>query len=270
MERIDGWGQTRKRRRLIRHWMETTPESTALDRGTLQGLLASVMTAFILFMAVTLSASRAHASESSIAETLKAQYPLTKVGVTMLKFDYNRITQPGAVLTVRVPGIYADVANTTQAIVNTSIVDGQAIQQKGFLASLSDTHESRTLTPGETVYVTKLDVKGDQVRFELLTVNVTTLGSGIGTRYRAEVTFHIPNLDTLKADEVQKTIDAVIADSATANAVESKTIKVGMSTEEVKKVLGNPEKIVDLGEKQIYIYKDMKVIFKDSQVSDVE
>jgi hypothetical protein len=62
----------------------------------------------------------------------------------------------------------------------------------------------------------------------------------------------------------------VIADPATASAVESKTIKLGMSTDEVKKSLGNPDKIVDLGTKQIFIYKDMKVVFVDSVVSDVQ
>jgi hypothetical protein len=62
----------------------------------------------------------------------------------------------------------------------------------------------------------------------------------------------------------------VIADPATASAVESKTIKLGMSTDEVKKSLGNPDKIVDLGTKQFFIYKDMKVVFVDSVVSDVQ
>jgi hypothetical protein len=48
------------------------------------------------------------------------------------------------------------------------------------------------------------------------------------------------------------------------------TVKLGMSTDEVKKSLGNPDKIVDLGAKQIYIYKDMKIVFIDSKVSDVQ
>ena len=53
-------------------------------------------------------------------------------------------------------------------------------------------------------------------------------------------------------------------------ANESKTIKLGMSTDEVKKSLGNPDKIVDLGAKKVYVYKDMKVVFQDNQVSDVQ
>ncbi len=60
---------------------------------------------------------------------------------------------------------------------------------------------------------------------------------------------------------MKKAIDTVITDPATASAVESKTIKLGMSPDEVKKSLGNPDKIVDLGPKQVYIYKDMKVVF---------
>ena len=236
---------------------------------------SSTVSVRALRIAIMLSASlpvTAYAlpGDGAVAETLKADYPLTKVGVTMLQFDYNRITQPGVVLIVRVPGIYADVAGTKQAIVNTTIEGGQAVQQKGFLASLSQTGQSRTLNPDEQVYVTKLDVKRDTVHFEVITTKVTTLAGGEGTRYRAEVNFHIPGLDTMKAEDVKKTIDAVMADAATANAVESKEIKLGMSTDEVKKALGNPEKIVDLGEKKVYIYKDMKVIFKDSQVSDVQ
>ena len=48
------------------------------------------------------------------------------------------------------------------------------------------------------------------------------------------------------------------------------TIKLGMSPDEVKQLLGNPDKIVDLGPKQVYVYKDMKVVFLNSQVSDVQ
>ncbi len=207
---------------------------------------------------------------AATAEDLRALYPLTKVGVTMLKFDYNRITQPGAILTVRIPGIYADIASTTQAIVSTNVDDGKAVQQKGFLASLSKTGASRTLNPGDKVYITRLDTKRDLVHLELLTEAVTTLGSGEGTRYRAEVNIHVPDLESKSAADVKKTVDATIADAATANAVESKTIKLGMTPDEVKTSLGNPEKIVDLGTKQIYVYKDMKVIFQDAKVSDVQ
>jgi hypothetical protein len=71
-------------------------------------------------------------------------------------------------------------------------------------------------------------------------------------------------------DDVKKTIDTVVADPAVASAVESKIVRLGMSPDEVKKSLGNPDKIVDLGSKQVFIYKDMKVILMDGKVSDVQ
>jgi hypothetical protein len=70
--------------------------------------------------------------------------------------------------------------------------------------------------------------------------------------------------------DMKKTIDTVITDPVTASTVESKTIKLGMSPDVVKRSLGNPDKIVDLGAKQVYIYKDMKVVFLNNQVSDVQ
>ena len=36
------------------------------------------------------------------------------------------------------------------------------------------------------------------------------------------------------------------------------------------KILGNPNKIVDLGAKQTYVYSDMKIVFKDGVVADVQ
>jgi len=35
-------------------------------------------------------------------------------------------------------------------------------------------------------------------------------------------------------------------------------------------LLGKPDKIVNLGPKVTYVYKDMKVIFQDGKVADVQ
>ena len=224
-------------------------------------------------VSVTLPASAFAAPNSkAMREALVADYPLTKVGLTGLaQYDYTRITQPGAILAVRLPGIYADEANTQNVIVNTNFANGQLSQATGFTAAFGgSTGHSRTLAPNEKVYVTQITVKRDAVLMELLTVNVTTLAEGQGTRYRAELNVKLPGLDSMTPEDVKKTIDTVVADPATASAVESKTIKLGMSPDEVKKTLGNPDKIVDLGPKQVYVYKDMKVVFLNSQVSDVQ
>ena len=101
-------------------------------------------------------------------------------------------------------------------------------------------------------------------------MDVTTFGDGQGTRYRAEVNFKILGIDTMTAEDIKKTIDTVVADPATASAVQSKTVKLGMSPDEVKTSLGNPDKVVDLGAKQLFVYKDMKIVFVDGKVSDVQ
>ena len=48
------------------------------------------------------------------------------------------------------------------------------------------------------------------------------------------------------------------------------TIQLGQTTDEVVAVLGQPDKIVNLGAKQIYVYKDLKVTFLKGKVSDVQ
>jgi hypothetical protein len=47
-------------------------------------------------------------------------------------------------------------------------------------------------------------------------------------------------------------------------------IAIGQTIDQVTAALGNPTKIVDLGAKKLYVYKDMKITFKDGKVSDVQ
>jgi hypothetical protein len=51
---------------------------------------------------------------------------------------------------------------------------------------------------------------------------------------------------------------------------EPQTIQKGQTPDEVQGALGKPEKIVNLGAKQIYVYKDLKVTFLNGKVSDVQ
>jgi hypothetical protein len=48
------------------------------------------------------------------------------------------------------------------------------------------------------------------------------------------------------------------------------TVALGQTIGQVTAILGAPKQIVDLGSKQIYKYPDMKIIFIDGKVSDVE
>jgi hypothetical protein len=51
---------------------------------------------------------------------------------------------------------------------------------------------------------------------------------------------------------------------------EPQQIGKGQTPDQVKAALGQPDKIVNLGTKQIWVYKDLKVTFVNGQVSDVQ
>ena len=147
----------------------------------------------------------AASSDADVASKLKADYVVSHVGTSGLKYDYNRILQPGSVLAVRIDGIYADLASTPQAIVGTVITNNVAQQQRGLLSALSSTNQGRMLRVGEQVYLTKMDVKQDSVRFELLTAGTAL------PRYRAEVRFAIPDLNDKQPAEVEQIISAALS-----------------------------------------------------------
>ncbi len=166
-------------------------------------------------MAAVLASASMHCLELAGAETsaalaskLKTDYLVTRVGSVGFKFDYDHIVQPGTLFTVRIPGIYADPANTPQAIVNTVIVNGEAQQKRSLLSALSSTTQGRTFSPGEQVYATRVDVRQDGVHFELLSAGTAL------PRYRAEVKFVIPNMSTQESSAVEQTIGASLSSGA--------------------------------------------------------
>jgi hypothetical protein len=64
--------------------------------------------------------------------------------------------------------------------------------------------------------------------------------------------------------------DVVNQANATGGSNGPVTISFGQTIEEVVAILSQPEKVVDLGAKKIYVYKDMKITFTDGRVSDVQ
>jgi hypothetical protein len=67
---------------------------------------------------------------------------------------------------------------------------------------------------------------------------------------------------------VDGAVPAVAAPAAPAAAPVE--ISLGQTVDQVTGALGQPKNIVDLGAKKIYVFKDMKVTFKDGKVSDVQ
>jgi hypothetical protein len=60
------------------------------------------------------------------------------------------------------------------------------------------------------------------------------------------------------------------AQQPAAPPAEPAQIDKGQTPDQVKAALGNPDKIINLGTKMIYVYKDIKVTFLNGKVSDVQ
>ena len=85
-----------------------------------------------------------------------------------------------------------------------------------------------------------------------------------------------PNVATELSQAAQEATQGeqeVVDQSAPAdagNAAGPVTISLGQSIADVESMNGKPDKVIDLGAKKIYVYKDLKITFTDGKVSDVQ
>jgi hypothetical protein len=64
--------------------------------------------------------------------------------------------------------------------------------------------------------------------------------------------------------------NAIVAQAGPPAPATAPTIALGQTIDQVTANMGTPQQIIDLGAKKIYKYPDMKVIFMNGQVSDVQ
>jgi hypothetical protein len=156
--------------------------------------------------------------------------------------------------------------------------------------------QSRHFVTGEKFWVTGIAVQGDGVVFTLFSDAIqdvryqctlkfpytkgTTPATDDVMKTVAEV-FKVQEDDSAKSDDKQQPAaggdaqpaadQAPAADAApAAPAAPPATVAIGQSTDEVVAILGQPDKILNLGAKQIYVYKDLKVTFVKGKVTDAQ
>jgi hypothetical protein len=71
------------------------------------------------------------------------------------------------------------------------------------------------------------------------------------------------------SSETQQTASAAAPAPIAAPAAPPVQLTLGLTIDEVTAANGVPTKIIDLGAKKIYVYKDLKVTFKDGKVVDI-
>jgi hypothetical protein len=74
------------------------------------------------------------------------------------------------------------------------------------------------------------------------------------------------------ADSAEKEVaaDTGGAPAAASTSAETPTVALGQTPDQVTSVLGRPKSIMDLGNKKIYVYQDMKVTFNGGKVTDIQ
>lgn len=184
------------------------------------------------------------------------------------------------VFTVQLPGIAVTQVLTGTLAPENKIADGHLLQLGTFSQLRVQQGGGRFLTPGESVWMTKIDAKADQIRLSLLTCD------GV---FSAELIFQFAKeyLGSARPDEVERVIDAALASpgvappgpvqtvSAQQSAPQPRgttpaAISLGDRIDQVIAAFGPPLQIVDLGSKKTYHYKNLKVMFVDGKVADVE
>lgn len=248
----------------------------------------------------------AQGGADSLESQLAAKYKVAKIGQDSSGIS---VTDPGTVLVIKKGGILS-VTPSNMVVIPSYVKDGQVHSANGnAMAGVSKllkwknvsdptgstTAETKFLTIGEKVYVSKIEVNRKDSKVSMAIIECDSCNSvQDASQRKAQVVFQFPKDYLAGADggQVSDVISQVLdiqpeesaqpeqgqeaqqgqqqAQQPEAPAQPPPTIQLGQTIDEVKGLLGEPTKVVNLGVKQIYIYKDMKVVFLRGKVADVQ
>ncbi len=252
---------------------------------------------------------QASAQAPTLQEQLAAQYKMTKMGsdtggASVVDAGTLMAIQKGGILGVP----YTDHSTLTTKYEGGTVHTPSGLMvagKKSILGHFSTTQNEGQTThlfqKGDKVYATKLEVKLEKDTVSMLIVACDTCNKTDPPTYnKANVEFVFPkgSLAKASAGDVEDTIGQLLAINDDAQGgdqqqgdqgqqqqgqqqggqdqggqqqqAEPQTIQMGMTTDQVQGALGQPAKVVNLGPKQIYVYKDLKVTFFNGKVVDVQ
>jgi hypothetical protein len=249
------------------------------------------------------------APAAPLDQQLKAQYKLVKMGSDSsgpAVVDAGTILaiQKGGILSVP----YGEVNVVATKYQDGSIHTPNSLLMKGIgfgKAKFGKDSTTRLMQAGEKVYPSSIDVNPAKDTVALGIIACDSCNNvDPPTFFKADVVFQFAkgSLATTSAKQVEDTIAQVFTiDKSDAKKDQDQgqqgqdqgqgqgqaqdqgqgqaqdqpqqapaQIQLGQTPDEVQAALGQPDKIVDLGKKQIYVYKDLKVTFLNGKVSDVQ
>ena len=253
---------------------------------------SAVYLTLVVALAAVAPSLHAQDQKSEILRRLNSEFTRTKMTT-----DRSDIVTAGSVLVLHKDGLLMcgvqAIAPPTNTYKNGAISLGFGANMAWGMALAPANQQAvnlpqRKFVTGEKFWVAEYLVKDDGVVLEFFSDPFNDV------RYYGQLKFPFPKGAVPPADNVMKTIEEVItvdapaqdapaADASSAAAAQPaqapdqpaqaappKTIALGQTTDEVIAILGPPQKIVNLGAKQMYFYPDMKVIFTNGRVSDVQ
>lgn len=260
-------------------------------------------------LAILVSAAPAHAQAPTLQEQLTAQYKLVKMGsdtsgYAVVEEGTVLAIQKGGIMGVP----YSDKTTLTTKYENGTVHSPNGMMTEArkrmfghFSQTASEGQTTHLFGKGDKVYPSKIDVNVEKDIVAMAIVACDTCNKTDPPTYnKAQVVFQFPkgSLAKASAGDVEDTIGQLLSISddsqqqaqggdqqgdaqqggqpqggqqqAPQQQQEPETIQMGMTTDQVKAAMGTPEKIVNLGPKQIYVYKDLKVTFLGGKVADVQ
>jgi len=253
--------------------------------------------------------TEAQGGADSLESQLAAKYKLVKLGtdssgLAVLEAGTVLVIKKGGILSVAssnavvVPTTVKDgqvhTANNTAMQGVNKLMKWKSVPDPTGAAST----DTKFLTVGEKVYASKIDINRKDSKVTMAIIECDTCNDAKDPSLRkAQVIFQFPKgyFDGADggqiSDLINQTLEIQAADAGQDQQQQGQgqdaqgqqgqqqqadpaqpppTIQLGQTTDDVAGLLGQPTKIVNLGMKQIYVYKDLKVTFIRGKVVDVQ
>jgi hypothetical protein len=264
----------------------------------------------VLMAAMIFPMMPASAQEPTLQEQLAAQYKLVKMGsdtsgYSVVEEGTLLAIQKGGLLGVP----YSDTSVQSNKYEGGVVKSPNALVSKGIgfgMKRFGKEQTTKLFAKGDKVYPTKIEVNLEKDTVTMGIVACDTCNKTDPTTYnKTNVVFAFPkgSLAKASAGQVEDTIGQLLTISTDSQKdsqaqggdqqqggdqgaqgaqqggqqpapqeqqQEPASIEKGMTPDQVEAAMGKPEKKVTLGTKQIYYYKDMKVVFLNGKVSDVQ
>src|ERR1700678_1134424 len=247
-----------------------------------------------LVAAVASCGVAAHA-QGTLQGDLEKTYKPAKMGTDSTG---TVVVEAGTVLTLSKGGVLG-VPYDNMVFCPSHYQDG-TLKLSNTMCKLSVAKVSKYINSGEKVYVTKIEIiqKDEKVIFSIVECDSCNNVQS-ASQMKSQIVFHYPKgyleggadagqvgdiigqvlvADAGGGDQQQAAAPAdqgqqqqAAAPAAPAAAAQPPaSVQLGMTPDQVTGILGQPEKILNIGPKQIYVYKDIKVTFLNGKVADAQ